>query len=126
MIVERFSVPRDLAAMNGWYTARGQPQVFGDALPAYGLVVRGVAVGFLYSTDSTIAFADGYVTNPAAPLRERALALRLITRAILSEAKRRGYRTVLGICASPGLGRLVRRLGFRDARRRYEVMMCEV
>lgn len=65
----------DLQEINGWHRARGFLPVELDTLPPTGLIVPGVAVGFLYRTDSQLGMLDGFISNPEAPKEQRAAAL---------------------------------------------------
>lgn len=105
--------PQDLDELNRWYAARGLPLVPLSALPAIGVVVDGVAAGFLYRTDSDIALLDGYVTNPAAGGRARRAAFDAIVEELVRAAKCAGARRVIGMAASGGVSRAVDQLGLR-------------
>jgi hypothetical protein len=103
----------DLSEINGWYAARNFPPVPREKLPENGRIVPGVAAGFLYLTDSSIALLEGYVTNPSAGLRQRSCAIDEITRALLTEAKIRGASEVVAICAARGIERRAQAHGMR-------------
>jgi hypothetical protein len=115
----RAFVQSDLAEVNGWRLAHGLAGVALDQLPAAGQIEPDVAAGFLYATDSSIALLDGYITNPAAGLRERSRAVDEITSSLLRAAKAGGARSVVAVCLAGGIARRARRfgLGFRGAAR---------
>lgn len=104
--------PKDLDTINRWYAAHGKQAVTDDLLPATGVIVDGVAAGFLYSTDSAIAVLDGFVTCPDAPLRQRFEALLGIIDQLTTTAKENGARRVVGFTRSHGMERLCERLKF--------------
>jgi hypothetical protein len=104
-------LPEDHAAIAAWCAAHGRAAPPPSSLPEHGYIVAGVAAGFLYLTDSDVALLDGYVTNPAAGLRERSEAIDAITGVLLAAAKDAGARHVGGLCASAGVERRARRLG---------------
>lgn len=52
-----------------------------------GFIVPGVAAGFLYLTNSSIAYIDFYITNPDAGVRDRMRAVHKITETIIGSAK---------------------------------------
>jgi GNAT superfamily N-acetyltransferase len=56
-----------------WYKARGFPLLPLHMLPQNGAVVEGAAAGFLYLTDSPIAWMEWIVTNPEASGRGEAI-----------------------------------------------------
>lgn len=102
----------DLADLSRWYEARGQGRVRRDMLPHHGVMVPGVAAGFLYRTDSGICILDGYVTNPEAPVTKRAEALREITDFLLESARFGGASYCMALCKTRGVEKLARRNGF--------------
>lgn len=107
-------IASDLSEINGWYAAHGRSGVAAHQIPETGRVVPGVAAGFLYVTDSSIGFLDGYVTNRERRLRERSAAVDEITESLLVEARELGCRHVVAICMSRGVSRRARKHGLRD------------
>lgn len=102
----------DLDEMNGWYAARGQSPLSIALLPEYGVLEPGVAAGFLYRTDApSLGLLDGFVSNPEAPLRERAEALKEIAAHLVQSAKRQGVVILMAMCKSRGIERLAGRMG---------------
>lgn len=114
--------PADLPEIARWYAARGLKAPTDDMLSPYGMIVPGVAAGWLYRTDSSFALLDGYISNPAAPREERASALQQITDELLAEAFRNGAARVLAYTAITSIEDLALRSGFvpRGIRAAYE------
>lgn len=107
-------LPADLEEMNGWGRARGLPEVDAAELPALGVIVPGVACGFLIRTEVPgLALLDGLVTAPGAPLRSRYAAAEAITRALIGIAQDQGVRRLLAITRSRGVARIAVRCGMR-------------
>lgn len=100
--------------MAEWYRARGDAVPAEDTLPGTGLIVPGVAAGFLFRTDSAFCLLDGFVTSRDAPAKERHRALGAIVDALTEEAKALGFRCVVGLTRSSGMAKLVRRRQFSD------------
>lgn len=115
----------DLDEMNRWYERRGEAPIPASMLPRLGLIVPGVAVGFLYQTDSSVALVEGLVTNPDAKLCDRAKALQIILEELVESARVFGFKQVIGFGASRGPVRLTLRQGFRCLGA-YEMVMKEV
>lgn len=113
MNVLRFDPEVHLADMTQWYEIRGRPAPGLCSLPVYGYVVPGLAAGFLYLTDSDIAFADGLVTNPNAPIFDRTNALDAISDEIIATAKRLGVSKLLGFVSKRGSQYLCRNHGLK-------------
>lgn len=105
--------PSDCAEVAGWYEARGERAPPPDTLPTLGLIVPGAAAGWLYRTDSSVCLLEGFVTNPAAPLRARHRAIGAIIDALIEEAKAEGFRYVVGMARSNGIASVARRRQFK-------------
>ena len=103
-------IASDLGMVNEWCLAHGREAVPLNRLPGMGLIVPGVACGFLYRTDSTLALLEGFVTNPGASLRSRSAALDAITEGLISYA--RGCY-LMAVCTAGGTARRAPRHGFR-------------
>ncbi len=59
--------------------------------PKTGFIVDGLAAYFLYSSDSSCCWLENMVANKSADPEQKGLALKLITEAILKEAKSLGF-----------------------------------
>ncbi len=86
---------RDLEQLNRWYDLRHCPKVDNSLLPGVGFIADEMAAGFLYQTDSSLCLLDGYVSNPLTYKEDRDKALNCITQALLTEAKRLGFKKIL-------------------------------
>jgi len=95
--------PEDMEQVEGWYRARGLAQPPPSTLSACGFIEPGVAAGWLYRTDADFALAEGIVTNPAATPGERHAALNALMGALVEQARKCGFRVVLGVCRDPGI-----------------------
>ena len=105
--------PTDYADLRAWHEARGETAPDAGRLPGIGFIEPGVALGFLYCTDSALALVDLFVSNPAAAAARRGRALLGIERALAAEAKRLGFSGVLAITREPGIERAAQRNGYR-------------
>jgi hypothetical protein len=74
---------KDYDEVSGWYKARSLPVPGVNAFPTFGLVVHGVAAGFLIVTDCNLALIDFYISNPDVTREERDVALDAITEGLL-------------------------------------------
>ncbi len=110
--MKRFS-DTDLAEVATWYAARGLKAPTLDMLSSYGVIVHGVAAGWLFRTDSTFALLDGFISNRLASYEDRAVAFDAIVADLLAEAERTGFRRVLAYTRSGSIERLAVRSGFR-------------
>ena len=76
----------DLLVINDWFRVRGHREMDADEVPRIGLVEPGVAAGFLYMTDSNLAFLENFVSNPDAPAREVSRAMDQIIEGLVEVA----------------------------------------
>lgn len=85
----------DTTEISSWYTARGLSSPPKAALPSIGFIVPGVAAGYLYRTDSSLALIEGYVTNPRASSEDRNRGLEALTEHLLESARLDGFTHIL-------------------------------
>ena len=74
-----------------------------EALPLNGFIEPGVACGFLYLTDSAIAFVESYASNPEKSSKERHEALEAVSVAIMAAAKAAGVARLVLFTADHGI-----------------------
>jgi hypothetical protein len=67
-----------------------------EALPQVGFVVPDKAAGFLYRTDSSVALIEGIIAAPGLSREERNGAVDAIVAAVRDEARRQGFKLLLG------------------------------
>lgn len=113
MIAERYK-PEHYAQVKGWWEAYGQPVIPEASLPKVGFIVQGLAAGFLYQTDSDLALAENFITDPVSYWADRSAALDAILEAITAYATQSGFRHVLGLTTSQAMYERCLRFGFRD------------
>ena len=114
MPVERYDPQRHFEDFTAWYAPRLEAPVGPEFLPKVGYVVPGLAMGFLYQTDSAIAHIEGLVANPGAQGQARTQAIDEVVIAIIDEAKRLGFKTLHGLTELPVIVERAKRLGFID------------
>lgn len=78
-----------------WMVARGQPAPPRDIFPPTGWCVPGKAAWWLYLTDSSLAWTEMLVSNPAVPKHERQAALDEVIAHVIREAKESGTRLLI-------------------------------
>ena len=70
-----------------WLKKRGLGEIPKDFLSPIGLIVDGMACGFLYLTKSSMAFLDCYISNPETLYTERHNALNRISKELIAKAR---------------------------------------
>ncbi len=96
MKVERVPVD-DLPEIASWYARRGMDEGWPrEWLSDLGFQVRGVAAGWLITTNTARALIEDFITNPDAPKSERGSAIEALEARIVEEARKLGFRHLLG------------------------------
>jgi hypothetical protein len=108
-----FDAEIHMEAVRGWAVAQGIEPMLDEILPRVGIIKPGVAVGWLYQTDSGVGLIEQFVTNPKAPGRDRHAAVDEIGIALLGEAKRLGLVRVFLHTSHRSIARMCLRLGFQ-------------
>ncbi|RKG80290.1 hypothetical protein [Corallococcus terminator] len=83
-----------------------------DALPQTGFVVPDKAAGFLYRTDSSVALIEGIIAAPGLSKEVRNEAVNAIVAAIRDEARRLGFKLLLGYSQLDAIMERAKRFGF--------------
>ena len=103
----RAYTPADYPAIASIWAARAFPALPPEALPANGIIVLNdrliVAFGFLYLSDSAIAWTEWLTTNPEAQPAQRHEALDLIIKSLEATARAAGRRILFVSLADRGL-----------------------
>ncbi len=111
MEVRKYS-PNDYFEISVWWKNQGWPGVPQDHLPETGFVVEGIASGFLYKTDSKIAWLEFIIANPSTTKEERSEALDLIIDKLLETAKELNFKNVFSTAQHPKLLERYQKHGF--------------
>jgi hypothetical protein len=93
--LEKFSFDEHFEEITRWFTHWGLMSPKREMLSSNGIIVRDIACGFLYLTDSSMAFLDFYISNPKSKKEDRAKALSMITKNLIAWAKEYGVTNLL-------------------------------
>ena len=109
------AVPYESAAhrsmLKHWLLGWKLPLGMLDLLPHHGVIVPDFAVGFVYCTDSKIAYGDGFIANPQVSREQRNDALDAVLDGLVETARHLGYHYLWGYTAHPGVAERGRRHG---------------
>ena len=94
-----------------WFVARDAP-LEPESLPKVGFIIPGKAAGFLYQTDSNIAWIENLVASPTLNREERSESIDLIVLAVAEEARRLGFKVLVGFTELDVVMERAQRLGF--------------
>lgn len=90
MNIREVNLDNDYAELANWWTEYGWSPIPASLLPASGLIVPGLAAGFVYLSNSSLAWIEWVVGNPAAPSADRDAALEILIPALMEQAKAAG------------------------------------
>jgi hypothetical protein len=82
------------------------------ALPRNGFVIPGKAAGFLYLTDSSVAWIENLVAAPGLSREERSQAADAIVTAVIDRARELGVEMLMGYTRLDAVVQRAARFGF--------------
>lgn len=112
MKIRRVDLDKDLDTINEWFRGWDQPEMIRCTLPECGFIVEGVAAGFIYLTDASMAILEGFVANPALIHEERDAALDEITKRLMLYAKEKEKILLMAYTTRPEISDRAKRHGF--------------
>jgi len=93
----RINLDNDYSELSSWLLSRGTRPPELDLFPEIGVIVPGVACGFLYKTDSKICYIENLIANPEVSEEDRNKALDVIVAELIKIGTDLGFRAMLGI-----------------------------
>ncbi len=106
-----FVMEEHFEELQRWFQARNE-DLAREGLPQSGFVIPGKAAGFLYRTDSSLALIENLVASPELRPEERSAAVDAIVLAVSDEARRLGFKMLLGYTQLDAVVKRAVRLGF--------------
>jgi len=86
-----------------WWAGHGWMAPDQDMLPEHGFIINNICAGFLYKTDSKIAWLEFIISNPRSEKLERNKALDLLIEQLYSRAKELGFKAIFTSATHKGL-----------------------
>lgn len=117
MALETRSLTRDdEGLLTSWWLKHGQSPVPFRLWPKRGLLISNenapLAAGFIYFTDSPIAFIENIVIDPSSAKIERRAAVHKLLEDLESLVRRNGYSLALGLVTSPKMAAIIEKTGW--------------
>jgi hypothetical protein len=116
MEVQFFDPSKHYVEVASWWSKRKWPIIPPDMLSKLGIVVQkdgeNICAGWLYRTDSTVAWLEFIVANPGASGKMRYKALDLLIETLLGHAKNMGFEAVFSSLKHRGLMKKFEKAGF--------------
>jgi hypothetical protein len=94
-----------------WFRFRKE-DIVPKALPENGFIIPGKAAGFLYRTDSSVAWIENLIAAPDLSREERNQAVDAIVAAVVERAKELGFDVLLGYTVLDVVVQRAKRFGF--------------
>lgn len=107
-----FEYDKHYEEANSWGRKHNFPLPGREYLPDIGFVVPGLAVGFLYTSNSKIGWVEWVFGNPEASKDDRAQAIDLVIKLIEYCAKDLGIEALFSSSGSPAYQSVLERHGF--------------
>ena len=112
MKVRKFDHMADYETLCMWWKQHEWLPVPVQCLPMTGFIVDGLAAGFLYKTDSNIAWLEWVVANKESDKEERSKAIDLVVDELILRAKELGYTRIFTSTNNPKLEARYHKHGF--------------
>ena len=84
----------DYWTLASWWTAHNWACPHQEMLPKTGFIIEDVCAGFLYKTDSKIAFLEWIISNPKSNKEERNKALNILINQLCEDAKKSEFEAI--------------------------------
>jgi hypothetical protein len=93
----------DYSVISEWWKSHKWPVLPEHMLPKTGMIIDNFCAGFLYKTDSSIAWLEFIISNPSTKKEERADALDILIKGLVNRAKEDGFKTIFTSVEHPSL-----------------------
>lgn len=113
-VARRFDPAEDYTAVCEWWRGHGWPEIPLELLSTHGMIVDGCCAGWLYKTDSRIAWLEWVVGNPKATTTNVHHGLLALFDALKAESKSRGDTAIFSALKHKGLTRFYKLQGFAE------------
>lgn len=97
----------DFVQINQWRALRGVPILPFDLYPPNGLIVPGVAVGFINFTQTKMALFENFLTNPESDSKEREDAIFEIVEGLEKLAYDGGDKWIVAVTNHPKIEKYI-------------------
>jgi hypothetical protein len=119
-----------LSMLNSWAESFSLPPMPSSFLPKNGFLVYvdniPVMAGFLYLTDSSIAFLENFISNPVSNKDQRRLAISKMLEASVLYAKEKSYTALYARSSLPSLLSTLEDSGFQEVTTNCSLMIRRI
>jgi hypothetical protein len=105
----------DYGMIKKWAKSRGMLAPKAASLSTLGYICDERVAGWIYLTDSNIAFIDGVISNPDTVPSFRRMALKKLCGAMVEKAQQMGYTNIIATTKHPAIQKICEDMGFVTA-----------
>lgn len=125
--IEKWDPDKHGKTVEGWLRARHNlSPVEWECFPPTGFVVDGCYAGFVYLTNSSVAYLDAFVSDPDAPKEARENASHVLIEELLALARQHRVSRVCGATSSSRISTLCQGHEFHDVPGSYSYVSRSV
>ena len=111
-LIMRLFTYKDYKTLHEWWKAYDWQSVPYNCLPKTGYIIDGYCAGFLYKTDSNIAWLEWIISNKNANKEEKAKALDSLISKLIDDAKKEGFKLIFTSVSNKSLVDRYKQHGF--------------
>lgn len=115
-MIKKFDIERDYQEYSSWFSHLGYDAPSKPMLSTLGFTVHkdiDICSGFLYISNSSLAYIEFVIANPKAKREDRKESVRKLLTHLQDVAKSKGYEIIMIITATPGFSKnLVENFGY--------------
>lgn len=130
MEIRKFEPDQDYEEVASWWKAHKWPAIPLDMLPKTGFIVeepRGkMCAGWLYKTDSKIAWIEFIVSSPHTMQEIRGKSLDLLMVRLVETAKSMGFKSIFSSINNPRLVDRYKKHGFIETEKNMSNMIMRI
>lgn len=112
--LRKFNIDRDYETLCQWHEMYGIRPPQPENISKFGVVVEGVAAGFLLKTDTCTALLEGFIANPESWDHERDEALDKIAEGLIEEALKQGFKNIVCFTKLPAIVKRAQKFGLKE------------
>jgi hypothetical protein len=126
MRIDKFNIEEHKDIIDSWCDGWKMSRFPDWWLPETGFIAENTLAAFMYKTDSGVAYIECVISNPEKPHKERNAAMRDVNTAIEDEAKRLGFRVLLGLTANYEVAKASEEEGYQVTKPKYAILKKEL
>lgn len=112
-VVQQYDKEKHESQLLKWYEQWGWNPKSMLMLPPTGLIIENIAALFIYYTNCSTCFLDGFISNKETSKEDRDKALNTLFTYTIEEVKKHGVKYMVGTTRQPPVENRVEQFGFQ-------------